>query len=43
MKYLEIATNVMKFIAVEVIPFAGCVLEFLSHYELVSFVHFFYP
>ena len=30
MKYLEIAINVMKFIAVEVIPFAGCILNFIK-------------
>lgn len=30
MKALEIAINVMKFIAVEVIPFAGCILDFIK-------------
>ena len=30
MKYLDIAINVMKFIAVEVIPFAGCILDFIK-------------
>ena len=31
MKYLEIAFNVMKFIAVEVIPFAGYILKFIKN------------
>ena len=30
MKALEIAINVMKFIALEVIPFARCIVEFIK-------------
>ena len=30
MKVLELAINVMKFIAVEVIPFAGCTVDFIK-------------
>ena len=30
MKYLEIAIKVMEFIAVQVIPFAGCILDFIK-------------
>ena len=31
MKYFEIAINVMKFIALEVIPFARCILEIIKY------------